>query len=150
MLLTLLTLLRARCFLRSPLFHSIEIATCKCRYHGYSGYFAVTMVRLSVRTGLILFCRVQVCASCASCAKGSGSRWCLHGFTAFARDHTSEPIHVHRVWTLQRFADCRPYRCILPPTLPSYSIEGNLHLSNKRKMSSILSELHRRLSLELP
>ena len=105
----LLRVLTAQCFLRCSMLHSIETTTCKCRYHACSGYFAVTMDRLSVLTSLTLFCRVQVCASCASCAKGSGSRWCLHRVTAFARDHTSEPIHLQRVWTLQIFADYRPY-----------------------------------------
>ena len=90
------------------IYSSIQITTCECRYHGYSGYFAVTMVSLerTYKAYLILFCRVHVCASCA---KGSGLSWCLHGFTAFTRDHPFEPIHLQRVWTLQRFADYRPY-----------------------------------------
>ena len=70
----------------------------------------------------------------------------------FCRDRTSEPIHLQRVWTLQRSADYRLHgnlTCILYLFRTVY-IEGNVHLSNECEMSSMLPELDRRLSLELP
>ena len=75
-----LMLLAVRCFLRFPMLSMLSMLQFKSPRVNVgtmvtSGYFAVTMVRLSVLTSLILFCRVQVCASCT---KGSGSRWYLH------------------------------------------------------------------------
>ena len=88
---------------------SVQITTCECRYHGYQRVLCCDHGSLerAYKSYPLLSCS-------GLCFMYEGFRFevvsaSVHGFTAFARDHTSEPIHLQRVWTLQRSADCRPY-----------------------------------------